>query len=163
MSELPVYSGPRTHADDYALGHAACRRARLRRSRWQEVARAARPALRGLPAPAVEACARALLAETAEIAQMGFPPAPYDRRPREEFQRALIAGACQALKRGDQVAAVRQAPDGTWEVSDLCIPPVYPSEPEPAGTATARRPALRLVADGHQPPAPGAGTRQAVR
>ena len=163
MSGLPARSGPRAHGDGYTLGHAACRQARLHAPTWQEVARAVRPALPGLSRPAVEACARALLAEAVEVSWMAFPPVPYDRRPREEFQRALIAGACQALKRGERVAVVRQAPDGTWEVNGLCIPPVYPSEPEPAGTATARHPALRLVADGHQPPAPGAGTRQAVR
>jgi len=100
----------------------------------------------------VEAYARALLAETAEIAQMGFPPAPYDRRPREEFQRALLAGACQALKRGEQVAAVRQVPDGTWETVEVRIPPTCPREPEHAGTVSGRRPVLRLVADGHQSP-----------
>jgi hypothetical protein len=108
----------------------------------------------------VEACARALLAEAGEISQMAFPPAPYDRRPREDFQRALLAGACQTLGRGEQVAIVRQDPDGTWEVTEVRIPPVYPREQDYA--STARRPALRLVADGHQPPAPRVGTREAV-
>lgn len=162
MSAQPVRSGPRGHADDYALGHAACRRARLGTPTWQEVARAVRPWLPGLPAPAVEACARALLAEADEIAAMGFPPAPYDRRPREEFQRALLAETREALRRGEQVAAVCQAPDGAWEVSDVRIPPVYPCGQDRAGTAAARRPALRLVQDGQQPPVPGAGTREAA-
>ena len=147
MSGQAARSGPRAHADDYALGHAACRQARLHAPTWQEVARAIRPCLPRLPRPAVEAYARALLAETGEISQMAFPPAPYDRRPREEFQRALLTGACQALKRGEQVAAVRQGPGGTWEVSDVRIPPVYPREPDCTGTAPARRPALRIVGD----------------
>jgi hypothetical protein len=103
----------------------------------------------------VESCARALLAEAGEISWMAFPPAPYDCRPREEFQRALLTGAYKALKRGEQVAAVHQGPGGTWEVSDVRIPPVYPCEQDRA--APARRPALRLVGD-----APRAGTREAV-
>lgn len=160
MSGQLARSGLLADGDGYGLGHAACRRARLGAPAWQEVARAVRPALPGLPAPAVEACARALLAETAEIAQMGFPPAPYDRQPREEFQRALLAGACQALRQGEQVAAVRQGHDGTWEAVEVRIPPLYPREPS---TAPARRPALRLVADGHQPPVSRAGTQGAVR
>lgn len=93
---------------------------------------------------------------------MTFLPAPYIYRPREEFQRALLAGAYQALRRGEQVAAVRQGPGGTWEAVDIRIPPTCPCEQDHAGTAPARRPALRLVADGRQPPAPGAGTREAV-
>lgn len=151
MSGQAARSGLLAAGDGYGLGHAACRRARLSAPGWQEVAKAIRPALRGLPAPAVEACARALLAETAEIAQMGFPPAPYDARPREEFQRALLAGACQALRHGEQVVVVRQSHDGTWEADEVRIPPVYPREPQHGGAASTRRPALRLVADGHQP------------
>lgn len=154
MSAQPACSGPRTHADDYALGHAASRKARLNAPTWQEVARAIRRCLPGLPPPALEACARALLAEAGEISWMAFPPAPYDRRPREEFQRALLTGAYQSLRRGEQVAAVRQDPDGTWEAVDVRIPPVYPREQDRAGTAPARRPALRLVGD---------GTREAIR
>jgi hypothetical protein len=100
----------------------------------------------------VEACARALLTEAVEVSWMGFPPAPYDRRPREEFQRALLTGACQALRRGEQVAALRQDPGGTWEAVDVRIPPVCPREQD-ASAAPARRPALRLVGD---------GTRQAI-
>lgn len=153
MSALPARSGPRAHGDGYALGHAACRQARLHAPTWQEVVRAVRPALPGLPPPALEACARALLTETGEISQMAFPPVPYDRRPREEFQRALLAGACQALRRGEQVAAVRQGHDGAWEAFEVRIPPVYPREQD-AGAAPARRPALRLVGD---------GTREAIR
>jgi hypothetical protein len=103
----------------------------------------------------VEACARALLAEAGEISWMAFPPAPYDCRPREEFQRALLTRAYKALKRGEQVAAVHQAPGGTWEVSDVRIPPVYPGEQDRA--APARRPTLRLVGDARR-----AGTREAV-
>jgi hypothetical protein len=160
VSALPAYSGPRTQQDDYALGHAACMQARLNAPTWQEIAKAVRPYLPGLPPPALEACARALLAEAGEISRMAFPPAPYNHRPREEFQRALLTGAYQALRRGEQVAAVRQDPDGIWEVSDVRIPPVYPREQDCAGTA--RRPALRLVGDGHQPPVPGVGTREVV-
>jgi hypothetical protein len=154
VSAQPARSGPRTHADEYALGHAACRQARLAAPTWQEIAKAIRPCLPGLPRPAVEACARALLAEAGEISYMTFPPAPYDRRPREEFQRALLTGACQALRRGEQVAAVRQDPGGTWEASDIAIPPVYPREQDRVGTAPARRTALRLVADGTREAAP---------
>jgi hypothetical protein len=146
VSAQPARSSPRVHADDYALGHAACKRARLGAPTWQEVARAVRPCL---PRPAVEACARALLAEVVEISWMSFPPAPYDRRPREEFQRALLTGACQALRRGEQVASVRQAHDGTWEVTEVRIPPVCPREQD-AGAVPARRPALRLVEAGHR-------------
>ena len=148
MSGLPARSSTRAHGDGYTLGHAACRQARLHAPTWQEVARAVRPCLPGLSRPAVEACARALLAEVVEVSWMTFPPAPYDRRPREEFQRVLLTGACQALRRGEQVAAVRQGHDGTWEVSDVRIPPVYPCEQERAVTSPARRPALRLVGDG---------------
>jgi hypothetical protein len=120
----------------------------------EEVLSGRRP-LPVLPPPAVEACARALLAEAGEISWMTFPPAPYDHRPREEFQRALLTGACQAIRRGEQVTAVRQDSGGTWEAVDVRIPPVYPHEPDHVGTALDRRPALRLVAEGHQPPAPG--------
>jgi hypothetical protein len=148
--------------DDYALGHAACRQARLHAPTWQEVARAIRPCLPGLPPPALEAYARALLAEAEEISWMTFLPAPYTHRPREEFQRTLLAGACRALRRGEQVAVVREGPGGTWEAVDVRMPPACPCEPGRAGTAPARRPALRLVADGHQPPGPGAATREAV-
>jgi hypothetical protein len=162
VSGQPARNGPRTHADDYALGHAACRQARLHAPTWQEVARAIRPCLPGLPRPAMEACARALLAEAGEISWMAFPPAPYDCRPREEFQRALLTGAYQALRQGEQVAAVCQGSDGIWEVSDVRIPPVYPREQDRVGTAPARRPALRLVGDGHRPPVPGAGIREAM-
>jgi hypothetical protein len=49
----------------------------------------------------LEACARALLAEAGEISWMAFPPAPYTHRPREEFQRALLTGAYQSLRRGE--------------------------------------------------------------
>jgi hypothetical protein len=91
---------------------------------------------------------------------MAFPPAPYTRRPRDEFQRALLTGAYQALRQGEQVAAVREGHGGTWEAVDVRIPPVYPREPDRAGTVPARRPVLRLVGNGHQPPAPGA--REAV-
>jgi hypothetical protein len=38
MSALPAYSGPRTPADDYALGHAACRRARVHAPTWHNPA-----------------------------------------------------------------------------------------------------------------------------
>jgi hypothetical protein len=152
VSAQPARTSPRAHADDYALGHAACRRARLDAPTWQEIAKAVRPAFPGLPRPAVEACARALLAEATEISWMSFPPEPYDRQPREEFQRALLARACQALRRGDQVAAVRQSHDGTWEVTEVRIPPVCPRE-QNADAAPGRRPALRLVP---------AGTRQAT-
>jgi hypothetical protein len=110
----------------------------------------------------VEAYARALLAEAGEISWMGFPPAPYDRRPREEFQRALLAGACQALRRGEQVAAVRQGTDGTWEAVDVCIPPVCPCEQDRTGTASAGRPALRLVGDRDQPRVSGSDIREAM-
>jgi hypothetical protein len=162
VSALPAYSGPRTQQDDYSLGHAACRQARLNAPAWQEIAKAVRPYLPCLPPPGREAYARALLAEAEEISCMTFLPAPYTHRPREEFQRALLTGACQALRRGEQVAAVRQVPGGTWEVTDVRIPPVCPREQDRAATAPARRPALRLVGDGHQPPVPGAGTREAV-
>ena len=141
MSAQPARSGPRAHADDYALGHEACRQARLHAPTWQEVAKSIRPGLPGLPRAAVEACARALLTEAREISAMAFPP---------------------ALRRGKQVAAVRQGPDGLWEVSDVRIPPVYPREQDRAGTAPARRPALHLVGDGRQPPAPGPA-REAIR
>jgi hypothetical protein len=162
VSALPAYSGPRTQQDDYALGHAACRQARLNAPTWEEIAKAVRPYLPGLPPPGREAYARALLAEAEEISCMTFLPAPYAHRPREEFQRALLAGACQALRQGEQVAAVCQGPDGTWEVSDVRIPPTCPREQDRADTAPARRPALRLVRDGRQPPVPGVGIREAV-
>ena len=163
MSAQPAYSGPRAHADDYSLGHSACRQARLHAPTWQEIAKAIRPCLPGLPPPAVEAYARALLAEAGEISCMTFLPAPYTHRPREEFMRALLTGAYQALRRGEQVAAIRQAPGGTWEVTEVRIPPACPREQDRPVAAPARRPPLRLVRDGHQPAAPGAGTREAVR
>ena len=162
MSALPAYSGPRTQQDDYALGHAACRQARLKAPTWQEIAKAVRPYLPGLPPPGREAYARALLAEAEEISHMTFLLAPYTHRPREEFQRTLLTGICQALRRGEQVAAVRQGPDGTWGISDVRIPPVYPREQDRDGTAPARRPALSLVGERHQPPIPEVGTHEAM-
>jgi hypothetical protein len=74
-----------------------------------------------------------------------------DRSDRFEAAGAAHR-ACQALRRGEQVAAVRQGHGGTWEAVDVRIPPVYPREQD-AGAAPARRPALRLVGD---------GTREAV-
>lgn len=162
MSALPAYSGPRTQQDDYALGHAARRQARLNAPTLQEIAKAVRPYLPGLPPPGREAYARALLAEAEEISCMTFLPAPYTHWPREEFQRALLAGAYQALRRGEQVAAVRQGPGGTWEAVDVRIPPVCPREPDRVGTAPARRPALRLVRDRRRSAVPGVGIREVV-
>jgi hypothetical protein len=163
VSALPGCSGPRTRQDDYALGHLACRLARLNAPTWQEIAKAVRPYLPGLPPPGREAYARALLAESEEISYMTFLLAPYTHRPREEFQRTLLTGAYQALRRGEHVATVRHGQDGSWEVSDVRIPPVYPSEQDHAGIAPARRPALRLVGEGHQPPVPVPGSREAMR
>jgi hypothetical protein len=162
VSALPARSGPRTQQDDHALGHEACRRARLAAPTWQEVARAVRSCLPGLPPPGREAYARALLAEAEEISCMAFLPAPYTHRPREEFQRALLAGACEALRRGEQVAAVREGLGGTWEAVEVRLPPACPREQDRAGIAPARRPALRLVGDGQQPPVAGAITREVV-
>jgi hypothetical protein len=163
MSALSARSGPCTQQDDYALGHSACRQARLEAPTWQEIAKAVRACLPGLPPPGREAYARALLAEAEEISCMTFLPAPYTHRPREEFQRALLAGACRALRQGEQVAAIRQGPGGTWEVTEVRIPPTCPREQDRADSAPARRPALRLVGDGHQPPVPGVGICEAVR
>lgn len=163
MSGLPAYSDLRTQPDDYALGHSACRQSRLNAPTWQEIAKAIRRDLPGLPLPGREAYARALLAEAEEISSMTFLPAPYTHRPREEFQRALLTGAYKALRRGEQVAAVSQGPDGTWEAGDVRMPPACPREQDRAVTAPARRPTLRLVGDGHQPPVPEAGTREAIR
>ena len=143
---------------------AAARQARRSAPTWQEIAEAVRPYLPGLPRPGREEYARALLAEVEEIASMTFLPAPF--RYREEFERALITGACEALKRGDQVAAIHANPNGTFEVSDIRVPPIRPrkqgsaARPEAtADTAPARRPALRLVKDEHHPPVPEACTR----
>jgi hypothetical protein len=147
--------------DGYGLGHDACRRARLGAPAWQEVASAIRLCLPGLPTSGREACARALLAEAEEISGMTFLPAPCSRRPREEFQRALLAGACRALRRGGQAAAVSQAVDGTWEVADVRMPPACPREPDHVSAEPGRRPALRLVGD-ERPAAPGACARRAA-
>jgi hypothetical protein len=125
----------------YALGHAACRHARLHAPTWQEIARAVRPYLPGLPPPCREAYAWALFAEAEEISCMTFHPAPYAHGPREEFQRALLTGTCQAIRRGQQVAAVRQGSDGIWEASDVRIPPACPQSrtaPPPRPPAAPR-------------------------
>jgi hypothetical protein len=157
MSALPACSGQRAQPGDYALGHAACRQARLNAPTWQEIAKAIRPHLPGLPPPGLEAYARALLGEAEEISYMTFLPAPYTHRPREVFQRALLAGAVEALKRGAQVAAVQVKPNGTYEVVDVCIPPIFARQ-HSADALPDLRPALRLVKDERQPPEEGGMT-----
>lgn len=161
-NERPARFTSLSHEDllgDYALGHKACRQARLNAPTWQEIAMAVRPYLRGLPPPGREAYARALLAEAEEVSSMTFLPAPHTHRPREEFQRALLTGAYEALKRGDHVAAIHRNPNGTYEVSDIRIPPIFPKKQDSADTMPASRPALRLVKDEHHPPVPEASTR----
>jgi len=51
-------------------------------------------------------------------------PVPF--RFAEDFTRGLITSACEALRHGDQVAAINPPPDGTYQVSDVRIPPVFP-------------------------------------
>jgi len=78
-------------------------------------------------------------------------PAPFQHR--QDYSRALITSAREALRHGDRPAAVSQGPGGTWEVSQLgiitSIPAVLTREQDAASARPARRPALRLVQDGH--------------
>jgi hypothetical protein len=78
-------------------------------------------------------------------------PVPF--RFAEDFTRALITSACEALRHGDQVAAVRQNHDGTYEVSDIRIPPVFPLKQDSADTMPARR--VKGARDGKPPRQPG--------
>ena len=93
---------------------------------WQETAEAIRPCLPGLPRPAREAYARALLADAEDTAWNMTLSYPVPFRFAEDFTRALITSAREALRHGDRVAAVRRDHDGTYEVSDIRIPPVFP-------------------------------------
>lgn len=101
---------------------------------WQETSEAIRPYLPGLPRPAREAYARALLADAEETAWSMTLSYPVPFRFAEDFTRALITSACEALRHGDPVAAIRQDPDGTYEVSDIRIPPVFPRRQDSPGT-----------------------------
>lgn len=93
---------------------------------WQETAEAIRPYLPGPPPAAREAYARALLTDAEDIAWSMTLSYPVPFRFAEDFTRALITSACEALRHGDQVAAIRQDHDGTYEVSGIRIPPVFP-------------------------------------
>jgi hypothetical protein len=95
---------------------------------WQETAEAVRPYLPGLPRPAREAYARALLADAEDTAWRMTLSYPVPFGFAEDFTRALITSACEALRHGDQVAAIHPNPDGTYEVSDVRIPPVFPRQ-----------------------------------
>jgi hypothetical protein len=79
-------------------------------------------------------------------------PAPF--LYRQDYTRALVTSAREALSHGDQAAAVRQGPGGTWEVSDTgiitSIPAVLPRKQDNASAKPARRAALRLVQDGQR-------------
>jgi hypothetical protein len=92
---------------------------------WQETAEAIRPYVPGLPPAAREAYARALLAQARERAwNMTLYPVPF--RFAEDFTRALITSASEALRHGDHVAAIHPGPDGAYEITDMRIPPVFP-------------------------------------
>jgi hypothetical protein len=100
---------------------------------WQETAEAVRLHLPGLPPAAREAYAPALLADAEERAwNMSLYPVPF--RFAEDFTWALITSAREALRHGDQVAAIHPNPDGTYEVSNVRIPPVFPRKRDSAET-----------------------------
>lgn len=92
---------------------------------WQEAAEATRPYLPALPPAAREAYARVLLSDAEEIAWSMTLSYPVPFRFAEDFTRALITSACEALRHGDQAAAVCPNPDGTYEVTGIRIPPVW--------------------------------------
>lgn len=133
--------------------------ARLLAPTWQETARAIRPFLPGLPPAGLEAYARALLAEATHRAWDFKLKVPAPFQYRQDYTRALITSAREALSHGDQPAAVHQDPGGTWQVSATgiitSIPAVLPRKQDNASTEPASRPALRLVKE-----APGAGQRR---
>jgi hypothetical protein len=125
--------------------------ARLLVPAWQETARAIRPFLPGLPPAALGAYARALHAEAA-LRAFDYRikcPAPFFYR--QDYNRALITSALEALSHGDP-AAIRHDPGGTWEVSAAgiltAIPAVLTCEPGNASAAPDPRPTLRLVPNG---------------
>jgi hypothetical protein len=127
--------------------------ARLLAPAWQETASAIRLCLPSLPPAALGAYARALHAEAA-LRAFDYRincPAPFYYR--DDYNRALITSALEALSHGDP-AAIRQDPDGTWEVSATgiltAIPAVLPRKPGNASTAPEPRPWLRLVRDGQR-------------
>jgi hypothetical protein len=84
--------------------------ARLLVPTWQETARAIRPFLPGLPPAGLEAYARALLAEATLRGRDFRLPCPAPFRYRQDYTRALVTIAREALSHGDQPAAVRQDP-----------------------------------------------------
>lgn len=147
---------------DYALGHEACRKARLNAPTWQEIATAERgPAVSSRPARARPGSVRAGTARRGRGDLLhDVAPHALHLQAREEFQRALLAGAVEALKRGGQVAAIHANPNGTFEVSDVRIPPIFPKKQDNADTVPARRPALRLVKGEHHPPVREGSTRR---
>jgi hypothetical protein len=65
-------------------------------------------------------------------------PVPF--RFAEDFTRALITSACEALRHGDQVAAIHRSPDGTYEVSDIRIPPIFPPQAGLNNSTQIKRP-----------------------
>jgi hypothetical protein len=93
---------------------------------WQETAEAIGPYLPGLPPAAREAYARALLADAEKIAWDMTLSYPVPFRFAEDFTRALITSASEALRHGDRVAAIHPGLDGTYEVTGIRIPPVFP-------------------------------------
>jgi hypothetical protein len=107
---------------------------------WQETAEAVSPYLPGLPPAAREAYARALLADAEDIAWHMTLSYPVPFRFAEDFTRALITSACEALRHGDQVAAIHAYPDGTYEVSGIRIPPVFPRKQDSADTRATQGP-----------------------
>lgn len=119
---------------------------------WQETARAIRwSCLPGLPPAVLGAYARALHAEAA-LRAFDYRikcPAPFFYR--QDYNRALITSALEALSHGDP-AAIRHDPGGTWEVSETgtltAIPAILPRRPGNASAAPEPRPRLRLVPDG---------------
>jgi hypothetical protein len=44
----------------------------------------------------------------------------------EDFTRALVTSACEALRHGDHIAAIHHSLDGVYDVTDVRIPPVFP-------------------------------------
>ncbi len=124
--------------------------ARLLAPTWQETARAIRPFLPGLPPAALQAYARALLAEATRRAFDYRLKCPAPFLYRQDYTQALITSAREALSHGDQAAAVCQGPGGTWEVSAIDIITSIPAvllRKQDNGSTKPARPALRLVQD----------------
>jgi hypothetical protein len=143
--------------------HAAARQARRSAPTWQEIAG-------GQSGPTSPACPTRPGSVRAGTARRGRGDLLHDVPPRALHPQApggVPAGTAQRSLRSTQSrrpgTAIHQNPNGTYEVSDIRIPPIFPRKQDSAArpeataeTVPACRPALRLVKDEHHPPVPEA-------